>query len=151
FICSIHEILAHCHSGPTRGHHSASITERKVYESGFFWPSIFKDAKDYVMRCEACQISRNISSRSEMPQNNIQVEAQALPMNDALVVINFFRGLFSRFGVPKALISAYVCVYVDYVGVGTQSIERDCLIEIGVVLDNSFRSLLSDGEMIIKI
>ncbi|GJV57492.1 putative nucleotidyltransferase, ribonuclease H [Tanacetum coccineum] len=34
------EILAHCHSGPTRGHHIASITGRKVYESGFLWPSI---------------------------------------------------------------------------------------------------------------
>ncbi|GJX55745.1 reverse transcriptase domain-containing protein, partial [Tanacetum coccineum] len=45
------EILAHCHSRPTGGHHSASITGRKVYESGFYWPSIFKDAKDYVMRC----------------------------------------------------------------------------------------------------
>nr|GEU49825.1 Gag-Pol polyprotein [Tanacetum cinerariifolium] len=66
------EILAHCHSGPTGVHHSASITRRKVYESGSFWPSIFKDAKDYVMRCDACQRSRNISSRSEMPQNNIQ-------------------------------------------------------------------------------
>ncbi|GJX14544.1 reverse transcriptase domain-containing protein [Tanacetum coccineum] len=66
------EILAHCHSGPTMGHHSASITRRKVYESGLFWPSIFKDAKDYLMRCDACQRSGNISSRSEMPQNNIQ-------------------------------------------------------------------------------
>ncbi|GJQ90238.1 hypothetical protein Tco_0001377 [Tanacetum coccineum] len=27
------EILAHCHSGPTGGHHSASIIGRKVYES----------------------------------------------------------------------------------------------------------------------
>ncbi|GKC81042.1 reverse transcriptase domain-containing protein [Tanacetum coccineum] len=69
----ISKILAHCHSGPTRGHHSASVTGRKVYESRFFWPSIFKDAKDYVMRCDACQRSGNISSRSEMPQNNIQV------------------------------------------------------------------------------
>nr|GEV88743.1 hypothetical protein [Tanacetum cinerariifolium] len=68
----IRKILAHCHSGPTRGHHSASITGRKVYESGFFWPSIFKDAKDYVMRCDTCQRSGNISSRNEMPQNNIQ-------------------------------------------------------------------------------
>ncbi|GKC44929.1 putative nucleotidyltransferase, ribonuclease H [Tanacetum coccineum] len=84
-----------------------------VMESGFFWPSIFKDAKDYVMRCDACQRSRNISSRSEMPQNNIQVldyvskwvEAQALPTNDARVVIKFLRRLFARFGVPKALIS----------------------------------------------
>ncbi|GJU92216.1 putative nucleotidyltransferase, ribonuclease H [Tanacetum coccineum] len=32
----IPEILAHCHSGPTGGHHSASITGRKVYKSGFF-------------------------------------------------------------------------------------------------------------------
>ncbi|GJY84859.1 reverse transcriptase domain-containing protein [Tanacetum coccineum] len=85
------EILAHCHSGPTRGHHSASITGRKVYESGFFWPSIFKDAKDYLMRCDACQRSGNTSSRNEMPQNNIQVEAQALPMNDARFVIKFLR------------------------------------------------------------
>ncbi|GKC40806.1 reverse transcriptase domain-containing protein [Tanacetum coccineum] len=122
------------------GHHSASVTKRKVYESGFFWPSIFKDAKDYVMRCDACQRLGNISSRSEMSQNNIQVcdvidvwgldfmgpfpnskgnkyilvavdyvskwvEAQALPTNDARIVIKFLRRLFARFGVPKALIS----------------------------------------------
>ncbi|GJU43995.1 reverse transcriptase domain-containing protein [Tanacetum coccineum] len=72
------EILGHCHYGPTRGHHSGSITGRKVYESGFYWPNIFKDAKDYVMRCDACQRSGNISSRSEMPQNNIQVFKEAI-------------------------------------------------------------------------
>ncbi|GJY35150.1 reverse transcriptase domain-containing protein [Tanacetum coccineum] len=72
----ISEILTHCHSRPTGGHHSASVTGRKVYESGFFWPSIFKDAKDYVMRCDACQRSGNISSRIEMPQNNIQHDIQ---------------------------------------------------------------------------
>nr|GEX17252.1 hypothetical protein [Tanacetum cinerariifolium] len=41
----IFKILAHCHFGLTGGHHSASVTGRKVYESRFFWPSIFKDAK----------------------------------------------------------------------------------------------------------
>ncbi|GKA94384.1 reverse transcriptase domain-containing protein [Tanacetum coccineum] len=69
----IFEILAHCHAGPTGGHHSASVTARKVYESGFNWPSVFKDAKEYVMKCDACQRSGNISSRNEMPQNNIQL------------------------------------------------------------------------------
>ncbi|GJW28712.1 reverse transcriptase domain-containing protein [Tanacetum coccineum] len=68
----ITEILMHCHFGPTGGHHSASITRRKVYEAGFFWPSIFRDAKDYVSKCDACQKSGNISSRNKMPQNNIQ-------------------------------------------------------------------------------
>ncbi|GKA33322.1 reverse transcriptase domain-containing protein [Tanacetum coccineum] len=134
------EILAHCHSRLTGGHHSASITGRKVYESGFFWPSIFRDAKDYVAKCEACLKSGNISSQNEMPQNNIQVydvfdvwgldfmgpfpdsrgnkyilvavdymskwvKAQALPTNDARVVVKILIGLFARFGVPKALIS----------------------------------------------
>ncbi|GKA43697.1 reverse transcriptase domain-containing protein [Tanacetum coccineum] len=33
------------------------------------------------------------------------VEAQALPTNDARVVVKFLKGLFARFGVPKALIS----------------------------------------------
>nr|GEW89102.1 reverse transcriptase domain-containing protein [Tanacetum cinerariifolium] len=32
-------------------------------------------------------------------------EAEALPTNDARVVINFFKKLFSRFGIPKAFIS----------------------------------------------
>ncbi|GKD52254.1 reverse transcriptase domain-containing protein [Tanacetum coccineum] len=73
------EILAHCHSGPTGGHHSASITGRKVYESGFYWPNIFKDAKDYVTKCDACQKSGNISSRSEMPQNNIYTPTGCTP------------------------------------------------------------------------
>ncbi|GJY41656.1 reverse transcriptase domain-containing protein [Tanacetum coccineum] len=66
------EILAHCHSGPTGRHHSASITERKVYEFGFFWLRIFRDAKDYVAKCDACQKSGNISLRNKMLQNNVQ-------------------------------------------------------------------------------
>ncbi|GKD43111.1 reverse transcriptase domain-containing protein [Tanacetum coccineum] len=67
------EILVHCHSGPTGKHHSARVTARKVYESGFYWPSVFKDANEYVRRCDVCQRSGNISSRNKMPQNNIQV------------------------------------------------------------------------------
>ncbi|GKB90420.1 hypothetical protein Tco_0962692 [Tanacetum coccineum] len=44
--CETLEILAHCHSGPTGGHHSANVTAKKVYEAGFYWPSVFKDAND---------------------------------------------------------------------------------------------------------
>ncbi|GJW70710.1 reverse transcriptase domain-containing protein [Tanacetum coccineum] len=80
------------------------VVRRFLGHAGFY-QSIFKDAKGYIMRCDACQRSENISSRSEMPQNNIQVEAQALPTNDACVVIKFLRRLFIRFGVPKALIT----------------------------------------------
>ncbi|GJW43743.1 putative ribonuclease H-like domain-containing protein [Tanacetum coccineum] len=39
----LHEILEHCHTGLTKGHYGADITARKVFESGFYWPTIFKD------------------------------------------------------------------------------------------------------------
>ncbi|GJQ97671.1 reverse transcriptase domain-containing protein [Tanacetum coccineum] len=67
------KILAHCHSGPIGGHDSANVTAKKIYESEFCWPSVYKEANEYVRRCDACQRSGNISSRNEMPQNNIQV------------------------------------------------------------------------------
>ncbi|GJW20975.1 putative nucleotidyltransferase, ribonuclease H [Tanacetum coccineum] len=105
------EILAHCHSGPTGGHHSASITGRKVYESGFYWPSIFKDANDYVISCDAYFMGPFPNSKGNkyilvaVDYVSKWVEAQALPTNDARIVIRFLRRLFARFGVPKALIS----------------------------------------------
>ncbi|GJS48613.1 reverse transcriptase domain-containing protein [Tanacetum coccineum] len=46
----LHEILEHCHTGPTRGHYGADITARKVFESGFYWPTIFKDSARTVNR-----------------------------------------------------------------------------------------------------
>ncbi|GKE19868.1 reverse transcriptase domain-containing protein [Tanacetum coccineum] len=98
------EIQAHCHSGPTSGHHSASVITKKVYESGFYWLSVFKDANEYVRRCAACQRSRNISLRNKMPQNNIQV----------CEVFNVwgldFMGPFSQSRGNK-----YILVVVDYV------------------------------------
>ncbi|GJU46776.1 reverse transcriptase domain-containing protein [Tanacetum coccineum] len=64
-----HEILMACHSGPTGGHHSANYTARKVFDSGFFWPTIYKDAINLVKHCDACQRQGKISQRDEMPQN----------------------------------------------------------------------------------
>ncbi|GKA57122.1 reverse transcriptase domain-containing protein [Tanacetum coccineum] len=55
------------------GHHSANYTARKVFDSGFFWPTIYKDAINLVKHCDACQRQGKISQRDEMPQNAIQV------------------------------------------------------------------------------
>ncbi|GJY39071.1 reverse transcriptase domain-containing protein [Tanacetum coccineum] len=66
-----HEILKHCHAGPTGGHYGADITARIVFESGFYWPTIFKDSATYVRECDACQKARNISSISQMSMTNI--------------------------------------------------------------------------------
>ncbi|GJT63930.1 reverse transcriptase domain-containing protein [Tanacetum coccineum] len=41
------DILEACHNGPTGGHHGANLTAKKVFDAGFFWPSIYKDAHEF--------------------------------------------------------------------------------------------------------
>ncbi|GJT67028.1 reverse transcriptase domain-containing protein [Tanacetum coccineum] len=67
------DILKACHSGPTGGHYGANYTAKKVFDSGFYWPTIYKDAHDLVTRCDTCQRQGKILQRDEMPQNSIQV------------------------------------------------------------------------------
>ncbi|GJT26961.1 reverse transcriptase domain-containing protein [Tanacetum coccineum] len=66
------DILKACHSGPTGGHYGANYTAKKIFDSGFYWPTIYKDAHDFVTRCDICQRQGKISQRDEMPQNSIQ-------------------------------------------------------------------------------
>ncbi|GKB41170.1 reverse transcriptase domain-containing protein [Tanacetum coccineum] len=113
------EILKACHEGPTGGHHSANITARKVFDAGFFWPTIYKDAYELIKSCDACQRQGPFpSSRGNkyilvaVDYLSKWVEVKVLPINDARVVVKFLKSLFSRFGAPRAIISdrgTYFC------------------------------------------
>ncbi|GJU60850.1 reverse transcriptase domain-containing protein [Tanacetum coccineum] len=48
------DILKACHSGPTRGHYRANYTAKKVFDSGFYWPTIYRDAHNLVTQCDTC-------------------------------------------------------------------------------------------------
>ncbi|GJY98670.1 reverse transcriptase domain-containing protein [Tanacetum coccineum] len=67
------KILEACHSGPTGGHYGANFTGKKIFDSGFYWPTIYRDAHNLVTWCDACQRQGKISQKDEMPQNAIQV------------------------------------------------------------------------------
>ncbi|GJY71557.1 reverse transcriptase domain-containing protein [Tanacetum coccineum] len=67
------DILKACHNGPTEGHHGPNYTTKKVFDSGFYWPTIYRDAHDLVKSCDFCQRQGKISQRDEMPKNSIQV------------------------------------------------------------------------------
>nr|GEZ46809.1 reverse transcriptase domain-containing protein [Tanacetum cinerariifolium] len=67
------DILNACHSGPIGGYYGASYTVKKVFDSGFYWPSIYKDAFELVKHCDLCQHQGKVSQRDEMPQNFIQI------------------------------------------------------------------------------
>ncbi|GJR21873.1 reverse transcriptase domain-containing protein [Tanacetum coccineum] len=60
-------------AGPTGGHHGANLTAKKVFDAGFFWPTIYRDAHAMIKSCDTCQRQGKISQRDEMPQNVIQV------------------------------------------------------------------------------
>ena len=60
----IEEILKHCHTLQARGHYGPARTAAKVLQSGLYWPIIFKDARDFVRKCDSCQRSGNISKET---------------------------------------------------------------------------------------
>ncbi|GJZ56399.1 reverse transcriptase domain-containing protein [Tanacetum coccineum] len=66
------DILKACHGGPL-GDIGANYTARKIFVSGFDWPTILKVALDFVTTCDICQRQGKITQRDEMPQNSIQV------------------------------------------------------------------------------
>nr|GEZ62056.1 reverse transcriptase domain-containing protein [Tanacetum cinerariifolium] len=67
------DILTAYHNGPTGGHHGANYTVKKVFDAGFFWPMIYRDAHDMVKSRDSCQCQSKISQKDKMPQNAIQV------------------------------------------------------------------------------
>ena len=113
----------------------------KVLQSGFTWPSLFKDSHIMCRSCDRCQRLGKLTKRNQMPMNPILivdlfyvwgidftrpfpmsfgnsyilvgvdyvskwVEAIPYKHNDHRVVLKFLKeNIFSRFGVPKAIIS----------------------------------------------
>jgi Integrase zinc binding domain len=100
----VQSILSHCHSSPYRGHASTAKTAAKVLQSGFFWPTLFKDTRAYVVACDKCQRTGNISRRHEMPQNAIlEIELFDVWGID-------FMGPF-----PSSYGNKFILVAVDYI------------------------------------
>ena len=54
-------ILWHYHNSPCGGHYGGDKTATKVLQSGFFWPTLFKDAHHHVLKCNQCQRMGGIS------------------------------------------------------------------------------------------
>ncbi|RVW37064.1 Transposon Tf2-11 polyprotein [Vitis vinifera] len=136
-----HGILSHCHENACGGHFASRKTAMRVLQSGFWWPSLFKDAHEVSKGCDKCQRLGKLSRRNMMPLNPILivdifdvwgidfmgpfpmsfghsyilvgvdyvskwVEAIPCRTNDHKVVLKFLKeNIFSRFGVPKAIIS----------------------------------------------
>lgn len=104
-------VLTHCHSLETGGHFGPSKTAAKVLQSGFYSPTVFKDAYAFVHSCDRCQRIGNVSRRNEMPLTNIlEVELFDIWGID-------FMGHF-----PSSFKNQYILVVVDYVSKRVEAI-----------------------------
>jgi hypothetical protein len=61
------KIFECCYSSPYRSHYGAFRTNAKVWQSGFYWPTMYDDVKSFIRRCSRCQRHENINRRDAMP------------------------------------------------------------------------------------
>src|SRR3954463_11397236 len=105
------QILWHCHNSPSGGHFNGWRTATKVLQSGFFWPTIFKDAHHHAKSCDKCQRVGGISKRDEMPLQTI-IEIEVFDCWG----IDFMGPFLPSFA------NEYILVAVDYVSKWVEAI-----------------------------
>ena len=98
------KILHECHASPYGGHFAGYKTTHKIHQSGFYWPTIFKDCFEWVKLCDQYQRMGNINKRHEMPLQGILV----VQLFDVWG-IDFMGPFSSSFG------NLYILLAVDYV------------------------------------
>ena len=104
-------ILNHCHTLPCGRHFRGQRTTSKVLQSGFYWPSLFKDAHQFVSTCDKCQRMGSISKKDEPPMHTIlEVELFDLWGMD-------FMGPFA-----PSFSNLYILLVVDYISKWVEAI-----------------------------
>ena len=137
------KILWQCHNSPYGGHFNGERTAAKVLQSGFYWPTLFKDANLHCKYCDECQRTGSMSKRNEMPlQLILEVEVFDCWGID-------FVGPF-----PSSYSNEYILVAVDYVSKWVEAVaspKADSKTVVKFLKKNIFtrfgtpRVLISDG------
>ena len=136
-------ILTHCHESACGGHFASQKTAMKVLQSGFYWPSLFKDAHTICRDYDKCQRLGKISCRHMMPLNPILV----VNLFDVWG-INFMGPFPSLFGY------VYILVGVDYVSKWVEAVPcraADHRVVLKFLKENIFsifgvpKAIISDG------
>ncbi|KAL6310867.1 hypothetical protein AAG906_027312 [Vitis piasezkii] len=136
-------ILSHCHDNACGGHFASQKTAMKVIQSGFWWPSLFKDAHSMCKGCDRCQRLGKLTRRNMMPLNPILIV-------DVFDVWGIdFMGPF-----PMSFGHSYILVGVDYVSKWVEAIpcrSNDHKVVLKFLKDNIFarfgvpKAIISDG------
>ncbi len=70
-------ILEACHNSACGGHLVGQLTTQKAFRAGYFWLTMFADAKSHTKRCDVCQ---------HYVRNDLHLD---LPLNSSLPLVPF--------------------------------------------------------------
>jgi hypothetical protein len=101
----VHDILKSCHDDPCGGHFVDKRTRYKVLHQGYYWPTIFVDAKEYVKRCDSCQCM------------GMPVQIDEIPLQPHMVLEPFYKWAIDFVGPinPPSHWHSYILVCTNYV------------------------------------
>ncbi len=57
-------VMKEMYEGPSRKHFTTGITQRKILDVGYWWPTMYRDVHDYCKSCDACQKTRGLIIQS---------------------------------------------------------------------------------------
>ena len=113
-------ILNHCHTLACGGHFGGNRKIAKVLQSGFYWPTLFKDAHQFLSTCDKCQRMRSITKRDEPPlQTILEVELFEIWGMDFM---DLFPSYFNNLYILLAI--EYVSKWVEAIPTRTNSVLR---------------------------
>ena len=136
-------ILSHCHESACGGHFASQKTTMQVLQSGFCWPSLFRDAHTMCRSCDRCQRLWKLTRRNMMPLNPILI----VYLFDVWG-IDFMRPF------PMSFDYSYILVGVDYVSKWVEAISCQCIdhrVVLKFLKENIFskfgapKAIISDG------
>ncbi|KAM2846500.1 hypothetical protein COP1_000026 [Malus domestica] len=119
----VQSILNFCHTYACGGHFGTERTAHKVLECGFYWPTIFKDARTFCIACDRCQRTGNIGPKDQMQQ---------IPIFN--VEIFYVWGIDFMGPFPSSHGFVYILLAVDYVSKWVEA-RATCTNDTKVVAD----------------
>jgi hypothetical protein len=57
-------VMKELHEGPIGRHFAIEITQRKILDAGYWWPTMYRDVHDYCKSCDASQQTKGLATQS---------------------------------------------------------------------------------------